>query len=128
MAEELYSVLTRFHREVMIPDMQRMVGGLRDDMLSHVLPVFHREVMFPDMQRMVGDLRDEMLSHVLPAFHREVVVPDIQRIVGDAVAPFALRDETLSHFDAIYKRFDRLESEYQTLKAAVRRIEEKLAS
>ncbi|MDQ3280380.1 MAG: hypothetical protein M3Q69_03105 [Acidobacteriota bacterium] len=26
----------------------------------------------------------------------------------------ALRDETLSHFDAIYHRFDRLETEYET--------------
>lgn len=70
---------------------------------------------------------DDLLS-VLTKFHRQVVVPDIQSIVGAAVAPFALRDETLSHFDAIYKRFDRLETQYETLKAAVRRIEEKLES
>ena len=66
----------------------------------------------------------EELFSVLTKFHREVVVPDIQRIVGAAVAPCALRDETLSHFDAIYKRSDRLESEYQALSAAVKRIEE----
>jgi hypothetical protein len=43
----------------------------------------------------------------------------MQRIVGD------LRDETLSHFDAIYKRFDRLESEHYSLAAAVERLEER---
>ncbi len=81
MADELYSVLNRFHREVMIPDMQLMVGNLRDEMLSLVLPAFHREVVVPDILRMLAQ------------FHREVVLPDIQRIVGDAVAPLALRDE-----------------------------------
>jgi len=34
-----------------------------------------------------------------------------------------LRDETLLHFDAVYKRFDRLEIEYHALSAAVKRIE-----
>ncbi len=33
--------------------------------------------------------------------------------------------ETLSHFDAIYVRFDRLESEYKALAAAVARLEER---
>ncbi|MDQ6800666.1 MAG: hypothetical protein M3041_07490 [Acidobacteriota bacterium] len=35
-----------------------------------------------------------------------------------------LRDDTLSHFDGVYRRFDQLESEYQALSAAVKRIEE----
>ena len=57
----------------------------------------------------------EDLLTVLAKFHREVVVPDIERAIK---APLearisGLRDEMLSHFDAIYKRFDRLESEYQ---------------
>lgn len=52
----------------------------------------------------------------LVQFHRQVVLPDIERIVGSRIAPVmsridALRDEMLSNFDAIYKRFDRLESE-----------------
>ncbi len=58
---------------------------------------------------------DELFS-VLTRFHREIVVPDIERIVGDVVGGLdskvtALRDEMLSHFDAMYKRFDLLESE-----------------
>ena len=36
----------------------------------------------------------------------------------------ALRDDMLSHFDGIYKQFGRLESGYQALTAAVKRIEE----
>jgi hypothetical protein len=56
---------------------------------------------------------DDLLS-VLTRFHREVVLPDIERIVGERldakITP--LREEMLANFDAIYKRFDRLESEY----------------
>lgn len=63
----------------------------------------------------------EELYSVLMRFHREVVVTDIERIVGQRID--VLRDETLSHFDAMYKRFDRLETEYQALSAAVKRLE-----
>ena len=35
-----------------------------------------------------------------------------------------LRDDMLAHFDGIYKQFGRLESGYQALTAAVKRIEE----
>src|SRR5258708_11938490 len=35
----------------------------------------------------------------------------------------SFHDETLSHFDEIYRRLDRLESEYQALAAAVKRLE-----
>lgn len=65
-------------------------------------------------------MADDLLS-MLTRFHREVVVPDIERIVDSRVAP--LREEMLSNFDAVYKRFDRLESEYAALSAAVKRIE-----
>ena len=53
-------------------------------------------------------MADELLT-VLTRFHREVVVPDIQTLVGDRIE--SLRAEMLSGFDAIYQRFDRLESE-----------------
>jgi len=63
---------------------------------------------------------DDLLS-VLTRFHREVVLPDIEQIVTTRLETSigALRNEMLSHFDAIYKRFDRFESEYQALAAAV---------
>ena len=67
----------------------------------------------------------EDLYTVLVRFHRDVVLPDIERIVDarlDAtVTP--LRREMLSNFDAVYQRFDRLESETAALKAAVQRLE-----
>ena len=73
-------------------------------------------------------MADELYS-VLMKFHREVFIPDIERIVTGAIAGVdsrvtTLRDETLSHFDAVYKRFDRLEIEYHALAAAVKRIEQ----
>jgi hypothetical protein len=52
---------------------------------------------------------DDLLP-ILTRFHREIVLPDIQRIVGDAVG--ALEGRMNAHFDEIYKRFDRLETEY----------------
>jgi hypothetical protein len=50
---------------------------------------------------------------LLTRFHREIVVPDLQRIVGEAVG--ALERRMNGHFDAIYQRFERLETEYQML-------------
>jgi chromosome segregation ATPase len=38
-----------------------------------------------------------------------------------------LRQEMLGHFDAIYRRFERLEQEYQAVLQALRRIESHLA-
>lgn len=57
------------------------------------------------------------LLRVLSRFHREVVLPDIERIVDARLdakfSPF--RAEMLANFDAVFKRLDRLESEYQSL-------------
>ncbi len=70
---------------------------------------------------------DDLLS-VLTRFHREVVVPDIERIVdlrlSATIAPF--RSEVLANFDAVFKRLDRLESEYHALSAAVSRLEKRM--
>lgn len=74
-------------------------------------------------------MADELLS-VLTRFHREVVVPDIERIVDSRLdarlSPF--RHEVLANFDAVFQRLDRLESEYQSLRAAVGRVEERMTS
>jgi len=56
----------------------------------------------------------EELFAVLVRFHREFFVPDVQRIVASAVVD--LRGEMLSHFDDVYQRFDRLESESRELR------------
>lgn len=72
---------------------------------------------------------DDLLQ-VLTRFHREVVLPDIERIVEAKIEAKIepLRAEMLRNFDAVFKRLDRLETEYQALSAAVRRIEERMTA
>jgi hypothetical protein len=70
---------------------------------------------------------DEIFA-VLMHFHREVVIPDMHRLEERLEARLGgrideLRNETLSHFDAVYKRFDSLESECHAISAAVKRLE-----
>lgn len=68
----------------------------------------------------------EEIYDVLMRFHREFVLPDMDRLETRMIDRMdALHRQTLGHFDAIYKRFDRLESEYYSLKAAVQRLEER---
>jgi hypothetical protein len=56
------------------------------------------------------------LIPVLTRFHREVLLPDVKRIVGEAVGQLQTEMnerfvEVNGRFEAIYKRFDRLETE-----------------
>ena len=55
-------------------------------------------------------MADDELWRTLMRFHREIVLPDIERVVKVNVDP--LRNEMLANFDALWKRMDRLESEY----------------
>jgi chromosome segregation ATPase len=68
------------------------------------------------------------LLHVLTRFHREVVMPDVKSTVDDAVgsAVGGLRNEMLTHFDGIYHRFDRLETEYLAITAGLGRLEKQM--
>src|SRR5687768_472926 len=63
---------------------------------------------------------------VLAEFHREVIVPDIERIVGGAER--RLRDEMHGVHDSLLTRLDRLEFEYQAIRAGLVRVEERLES
>ncbi len=67
------------------------------------------------------------LFAVLLRFHREIALPDIERTIRDPLDAriSALDDRMLTNFDAVYARFDRLEAEHASLKAAVRRLEER---
>lgn len=68
-------------------------------------------------------MADELFE-VLTRFHREIVLPDlVEKIdkVHDQVG--SVRGEVLAHFDEMYRRFDRLELEYQALAASVVRLE-----
>jgi len=68
----------------------------------------------------------EDLVQVLTKFHREVVLPDIKRVVGDLRDEMNARFTSLDgDFDAIYQRFDKLETEYQMLLAGLKRVEER---
>jgi predicted nucleic acid-binding Zn-ribbon protein len=74
---------------------------------------------------------DDELFKTLMRFHREVVQPEIEEFRAEVRSRFdgmVTRDELLGYLDDIYKRFERLESEYQALSAAVRRIEESMAA
>ena len=57
-------------------------------------------------------MADELWQTLL-RFHREIAIPDlVERIVIPLREQTAMfRRETMSHFDAMYARFDRLESE-----------------
>ena len=66
-------------------------------------------------------LTRDVLASVLADFHRDVVRPDIQHIVAEEVG--TLSREMLTHFDGLYHRLDRLESEYEAIKAGLDRVE-----
>jgi len=61
---------------------------------------------------------------VLAHFHREVIIPDIERIVGGAER--RLRDEMHTLHDSVLTSLDRLEFEYQAIRAGLVRVEERL--
>jgi hypothetical protein len=62
----------------------------------------------------------EELWQTLIRFHREVIAPDLARIVDEELdlklKPF--QRDVNRHFDALYKRLDRIDSEIQSLNAA----------
>ena len=63
---------------------------------------------------------------MLTQFHREIVIPDIERIVG--ASERRLRDEMYALHDASLVRFERLETEYSSIKAGLGRVEQRLDS
>lgn len=70
-------------------------------------------------------MADDLVA-VLSRFHRDVLQPDIERIV--AASEQRLHDEMQGHFDSIYQRLDRFETEYHMRFVGVRRIEDSLAA
>ena len=76
-------------------------------------------------------IADELWNTLL-RFHREIALPDVDRIVVSRIEPFrdelaGFKRETNANFDAVWKRFDRLESEYPSLTSAMKRVEQRLA-
>ena len=64
---------------------------------------------------------DDLLQ-VLTRFHREVIVPDLDRRDERLARVEHQLGEVLTHFDAIYQRFDRMETDCRALVSAVTRI------
>ena len=129
MADELFDTLLRFHREVVQPELNEIRGEMRD--------------MRGEMATMRGEMatmRDEMATRAeLQAMRAEMVTwPVLMRFYNDVIKPesdnvrslfeSALRSEMLSHVDGIYVKLNRLDIEYQALRAAVGRIEKELAA
>ncbi len=67
---------------------------------------------------------DPITLATLTQFHREVLLPDMQRLMAESEQRTQLRMDT--QFDAVYQRFDRLETEYQMVLAGLKRLEERL--
>ena len=66
---------------------------------------------------------DDLVT-VLAKFHRDVLLPDVERIVQ--ASERRINDRMHGLFDALSKRIDRLETEYQMIVAGMKRIEERL--
>ena len=65
---------------------------------------------------------------VLMRYHREVAQPGLDALAAELRTEFrteigSLRNETLSHFDALYQRLSRIETEYHALSAGLKRLE-----
>jgi chromosome segregation ATPase len=67
---------------------------------------------------------------VLMRCHRKVFLPDVERIVSRAVGRLEqrLRDEMRTLHDSLLVKFERLETEYVAIKAALGRLEQRLDS
>ena len=67
------------------------------------------------------------LFDTLVKFYREFIQPQFDELRSQ-MNGMVTKADMLGYLDDIYKRFDRLESEYQALSAAVRRIEERMTA
>jgi chromosome segregation ATPase len=127
-ANELFETLTQFYRDVIKPDFD----DIREKMATKAdLEAVRAEMATKsDLQAVergvhaeLQAIRREMVTWpVLIRFHETVIRLDIDEVRSKLDA-LATRDAMLTHVDGIYGRFDRLETEYHALTAAVRRLE-----
>ena len=72
-------------------------------------------------------MRTEMVTWpVLMRFYTDVIKPEIDNVLS--LFESAVRSEMLSHVDGIYVKLNRLDTEYQALRAAFARVEKELAA
>ena len=133
------SLLARFHREVILPDIVREMGSVRDQLHGEL------ESLRGEVSRDVGSLRGEVASvrGELESLRGEVA-RQVAGLRGDLTRQIlafrdelsgrmdGLRDEMAvrfldvdGHFDKLYDRMGTLETEYHMLVQAVRRLEER---
>ncbi len=67
----------------------------------------------------MGGVTDDEIWAALLRFHREVFLPDFRRIVEDNLRKAFGNFETGmdAHFEALHRRFDRMEAQYQAFAA-----------
>jgi len=73
--------------------------------------------------------RADKSANALRAFYLETIRPDVERIVQGSEERLRseiteFRRDIDSHFDALYQRLDRLETEYHMLVQGLRRVEQ----
>jgi predicted nucleic acid-binding Zn-ribbon protein len=141
--DELFDTLLRFHREVVQPELNEIRGEVRD--MRGEMQDIRGEIrdIRGEMQVMRGDIdaiRDTMATRtelqamraemvtwpVLMQFYNDVIKPDFDEVLSRFKS--AVRSEMLSHVDGIYVKLNRLDTEYQALRAAFARVEKEVAA
>jgi uncharacterized protein involved in exopolysaccharide biosynthesis len=100
--------------------------ALRDEMTTEIHGIRAEMATKSDLQAVERELqamRSQMITWpVLVRFHEDIIRPEIVDL-RSKMDELATRDAMLTYVDGIYGRFDRLETEYYSLIAAVRRLE-----
>ncbi|HEX7150004.1 MAG TPA: hypothetical protein VF618_00850 [Thermoanaerobaculia bacterium] len=75
-------------------------------------------------------MANDDLLNVLTRFHREVVLPDIERVVEERIEGriASFERNMYGHFDNVYSRLDKLDTESVAIKAGLQRLEERIVS
>jgi hypothetical protein len=105
-------------------DPRRRVRGFEERSMSddarlvRAVTTLYERLFRPDLERLKGEIR--------------VVQADIATLKQAATEMQAddaeFRRDTDGHFDAVYQRFDRLETEYHMVVEGMRRVEKEVAS
>jgi len=66
------------------------------------------------------------ISEALMDFYQRMLMPEFEEIKRTQAEHGTKFIDVLGHLDSIYKRFDRLEDEYQMIIAALKRLEEQM--
>jgi chromosome segregation ATPase len=108
--------------------MRGELGDLRGQITDLRGQVAEVRGQFGDMGGQVADMRGQLGNLTGQVADMRGQLAEMGRRLADTGNQIAeLRREMLGHFDDIYRRFERLEQEYQAITHALRRIEVGLA-